>query len=189
MVALLLHLLRLSPSSAAATASSSWRTSRCANNSPCKRERRPGPGFAGLIASLGLAGRGLGRLEAAPPDREPQRRPAMAAPPLPRVRVLDQTLRSPPEPRPGRCPLVPLRRDRRRDGEQMAADQPLRPGFRRTSSPSATRRPTTKAMTLESGYAVTDAEPRGLLAGMLPGGAPFRIVPLGPRPAGQRPES
>ncbi len=55
---------------------------------------------------LGLAGQGLGRVEAASPDRDPRHRPPMAAAPLPRA--LDHALR----PASG-WPSADQRRDRR----------------------------------------------------------------------------
>ncbi|MGH7318714.1 MAG: hypothetical protein ACRELA_03680 [Candidatus Rokuibacteriota bacterium] len=66
---------------------------------------------------LGLAGRGLGRVEAAPRDRYPRHRPALAAAPLPRA--LDQALRPPTGGRP------PVNAEIKALVTRMAAANPL----------------------------------------------------------------
>src|SRR5438445_3554153 len=118
MVTLLLHLLRLLPMLCGGHR-------QVAPGEPCfapparrlQEDGEPAEVAQQRSAVLGRVVQGVGRLEASSRHRVTQHRPAVAAPPLPRV--LGQTLRSPCSGTPARKP--PIQSSRRTNGSSQSS--------------------------------------------------------------------
>jgi hypothetical protein len=92
MITLVLHLLRLVPFLCGGHRQLALENLALRQQLAVYKRTVTGRHYAELIASLGRAGQGLGRVETATRDRNPGHGPAVAATPLPRV--LDQALPS-----------------------------------------------------------------------------------------------